>query len=503
MSGEARRAVTVEEILRHNSQSSCWLVVDGKVWDLTSFAPQHPGGGAIIWQHAGRDASASYNSIHAPSVLASNLDASCYKGELDASTVTAEWAAQTANDSDNNNNNNNNNNNDSDRKPPLASVISAQDFEDAAAASASAKAWAFYSSADTDCVTRDANRRDFSRIRLRPRLMRDVKAVSTATTILGERAGLPVFVSPAAMARMVHPDGEKGIARGCVAQRVPQCISTNASFPIAEIVASLYVNKDRAASAALLRHVRSLGVRTVFVTIDAPQPGKREADERVRADTTLASPMSGARAANDSRGGGMGRLMGGYIAADFTLAELGWLRSHWPGGRVVVKGVQSWEDAALCFQAGVDGVLLSNHGGRNLDTAPSSVLTLLECQANCPEIFARPGFEVLVDGGIRRGADVLKCLCLGATAVGLGRPFLYANCYGSEGVAHLVDIIRGELETAMALVGITDLAQCGPEYVSTLELDGMVVRGREHPYAKGRRGGGPGYLWNISMYMHI
>jgi len=112
-------------------------------------------------------------------------------------------------------------------------------------------------------------------------------------------------------------------------------------------------------------------------------------------------------------------------------------------------------------------------------------MTLLECQLNCPEIFSR--LEVFVDGGIRRGGDILKCLCLGATAVGFGRPFLYAVNYGQEGVEHFIEIMKNELQVAMALIGITDLSQCDASYVNTAELDWMVAKGQNHPYATGRR----------------
>lgn len=112
-------------------------------------------------------------------------------------------------------------------------------------------------------------------------------------------------------------------------------------------------------------------------------------------------------------------------------------------------------------------------------------MTLLECQMNCPSIFAQ--LEVYIDGGVRRGADILKALCLGATAVGMGRPFLYALNYGEEGIEHFVEILKTELTTAMALIGITDLSQCHPGLVSTLDLDHLVSKGEGHPYATGRR----------------
>ncbi|KAK5127452.1 hypothetical protein LTR85_006791 [Meristemomyces frigidus] len=479
--------LTVEEISKHNRPDDCWIVVDGKVWDITEFAPQHPGGGEIIWKHAGRDATTSYSSIHAPSVLPNNLDPSKLKGTVDKRTITDEWQRPPPSATPQLKLH---------EKPPLETIINAQDFEDIAQRTITKKTWAFYSSASTDCITRDKNKDYFSRIWFRPRLLRSVGTVSTRTTMLGHDVGLPIFVSPAAMAKMIHPDGEKGIARGCVEDRVPQCVSTNASFPIEEIIPAvpqeakhpfffqLYVNKDRAQSEKLLRHVRSLGIDTVFVTIDGPVQGKREADERVKADESLSTPMSGQKAKNDRRGGGIGRIMGNYIDPNFTWDEFAWLRKHWQG-KIVVKGVQCWQDAKRCADEGMDGVLLSNHGGRNLDSSPPVIMTLLECQMNCPEIFSK--LEVFVDGGVRRGGDVLKCLCLGATAVGFGRPFLYALNYGEEGVQHFIDIVKQELEIAMALVGITDLSQCDASYVNTAELDPLVARGKAHPYATGKR----------------
>jgi len=453
---------------------------------MTEFAPEHPGAPDIIWKHAGRDASTSYSEVHPPSLVSKNLDPSKLKGKLDKTTITADFykPPPTATPELRLH-----------EKPSLSAVINAQDFEEIGSRTATKKTWAFYSSADTDCLTRDRNKEYFGRILFRPRLLRDVKNVNTETTILGHKVGVPIYVAPAAMVKMIHPDGELVIAKGCLKERIPQGISTNASYPAEDIVQSipggghafffqLYVDKDRRKSEALLKRIWSLGIDTVMVTVDAPMPGKREADERVKMDETIRQPMSGMKGSNDKRGGGIGRLMGGFIAPDFTWNEFKWLRKSW-NGKIVAKGIQSWQDAKMCAEAGLDGVLLSNHGGRNLDTSPPAILSLLECQANCPEIFSQ--LEVLVDSGIRRGSDVLKCLCLGATAVGLGRPFLYASNYGEEGVEHLVDIIKTELATAMALIGITDVKQCEPKYVSTLELDPLVSRGEEHPYATGRR----------------
>jgi L-lactate dehydrogenase (cytochrome) len=294
-------------------------------------------------------------------------------------------------------------------------------------------------------------------IGLRPRILRDVKIVDTSTSMLGQKMTLPIFCAPAAMAKMVHPSGEKGIALGCRVKGIPQCISTNASFPIAEIFEAvsapgkyggfegkgeipiffqLYVDKQREKSEKLLKHVEELGVKAIFVTVDAPVPGKREADERITADESLITPMSGAKAKNDAKGGALGRIMGGYIDASLSWDDIPWLRKC-TSLPIVLKGVQTAMDAKRAMEIGIEGILLSNHGGRSLDTAPAPVLLLLELHKCCPEVFDK--MEVFVDGGVMRGTDIFKALCLGAKSVGIGRGFLFALNYGQEGVEKYIE----------------------------------------------------------------
>lgn len=175
----------------------------------------------------------------------------------------------------------------------------------------------------------------------------------------------------------------------------------------------------------------------MFVTVDQPTPGKREADERVKADGAVLAPTpNGATASNDSKGGGLGRTMGGFIDSTLNWQDIKWLRraTRLP---IVLKGVQTAADAIKAVEHGVDGLLIGNHGGRSLDTSSPAIMILLELQLTCPNIFKH--IEVYVDGGIRRGTDMFKALCLGAKAVGMGRPFLYATNYGPEGVAHLIE----------------------------------------------------------------
>ncbi|TAQ91342.1 hypothetical protein B7494_g369 [Chlorociboria aeruginascens] len=505
------RLISTKEIVKHNIPEDLWIVVDDNVYDMTEFAPQHPGGAEIIHGYAGRDATQSYSAVHAPSLIQTTLPSSAYLGTLDTSSLTTDWVKPpppvSASLSPS-------------KRPPLDSLINTYDFVSSARISLTPKTWAFYSSAATDLHTKHRNTSAYTDIGLRPRALINVKNVSTKTSVLGSRMDMPIFCAPAAMARMVYPEGERALAQGCRKKGIPQCVSTNASFPIAEIFSAvsqpgyygdepgelpvwfqLYVDKQREKSEALLRHVEKLGVKAIFVTVDAPVPGKREADERVKADEGLSTPMSGATAKNDSKGGALGRIMGGFIDASLAWSDIPWLRriTKLP---IVLKGIQNFMDAKKAMELGIEGIVLSNHGGRSLDTAPPPILVLLEIQRNCPEVLDK--MEVMLDGGVMRGTDIFKALCLGAKAVGIGRGFLYALNYGEEGVRKYVDseltfaivlrdptnshsVLKDELETTMRMMGITDLSQVHPGFLNTKAVDHLIPDGGDdHPYAKWR-----------------
>lgn len=432
------RSISVEEISKHNSSDDCWLAIDNEIWDLTEFAPQHPGGAQIILKYAGRDATQPYSEIHSPSVLSTNLHPSKHIGSLDKSTVTPEWSRPPPEATKELQHN---------EKPPLYTIINTYDFETIASQTSTPKTWAFYSSAASDLITRELNRSLYSRIFFRPRTMRDVSNISLQTTILGHPVSSPFFCSPAAMAKLIHPDGEIAMAAACASKSIIQCISNNASFSAEEICTphpthpfffQIYVNKDRPKSEALLHNIDSNlpNIKAIFVTVDASLPGKREADERVKADESVKVAMTDATATNDKTGGSYGRLMGRYIDNALNWNDISWLRKH-TKLPIVLKGIMTAADAKLAAEYGVDGILLSNHGGRNLDTSPPAIVVLLEIHRRFPEILDQ--LEIYVDGGIRRGSDILKAVCLGARAVGVGRPFLFAAGYGREGVEHLID----------------------------------------------------------------
>ncbi|MCJ1309150.1 hypothetical protein MMC25_002805 [Agyrium rufum] len=376
------------------------------------------------------------------------------------------------------------------KKPELSKIISAYEFQDIAARQFSKKAYAFYSSAATDLVTYDANRDIFRRIMLRPRVMRNVKHVSIKRSILGYRCQAPFFVSPTAMASLAHPEGEKAIARACANEGLIQIISSNASFPLADIVAAgkkdqvfflqLYVNQDRSKSEDLLREAQILGIKAIVVTVDAPVPGKREADERVPTEG-VQSGLSGAKAESDSKGAAYGRVMGKYIDASLTFDDVPWIKRASRGLPIILKGVQYGPDAYQALLYGVQGIILSNHGGRSIDTAQSPILALLELHRSWPVVLKN--MEVYIDGGILRGTDILKALALGATAVGIGRPWLYSLAYGEQGARHLSRILKDELENSLRLCGMTDVDGLDPSLLNTGDIDHLVPMGDGHPYA--------------------
>ncbi|KAK3359957.1 FMN-dependent dehydrogenase [Lasiosphaeria hispida] len=385
-------------------------------------------------------------------------------------------------------------------KPPLPSLISTHDFAAAFPLAVPPKTLAFVTSAATDSLTHAANTAAYAAITLRPRVLRDVAGpVALRTTLLARPVRSPIYAAPTSMGRTVHPEGEREIARGCVTAGAAVVVSTSASFAVRDVLRvvggrvpaffQLYVDRDRGKSEAVLREAVEAGAGAVWVTVDAPVIGKREADERVPLEEgKVTTPMSGAQAVRDAAGGGLGRIMGKYVDASLAWGDVAWLRACLPRGMpVVLKGIQTAADAVRAMEAGVEGIVVSNHGGRSLDTSPATILVLLELQRCCPQVFDR--MEVFVDGGVMRGTDVFKGLCLGARGVGIGRGILYGLGYGEGGVRKYMEILNDELETTMRMCGVTSLDELHPGLLNTRAVDHLVPSSldEEHPYAKWRR----------------
>ncbi|KAL3470482.1 FMN-dependent dehydrogenase-domain-containing protein [Aspergillus californicus] len=472
------RPISVEDVRVHDKPDDCWLVINDEVWDLSSFAGQHPGGAAVILKYAGRDATDAFLEIHATPIIRENLSTEHFKGRIDQSTVTPEWKNTIPEHSPKHRS-------PAKAKPPLDSLINSHDFEKAAAASAPPKAYAFYSTADTDCWTRDANESMLKRIWFRPRVMRDVTEVNTSTTMLGIPISVPLFICPTGVTRLISSEAEKGLARAAKSMGILEIITTNSGYPLDEILEEapdhpflfqLYLNKDREKSRELLLKVERLGFNAIFLTVDAAGRGKRESDERLKSEDEIVDPVTGKRI---KASGGLTKVMGRFIDQGMTWRDIEWIRSV-TSLPIILKGITTAADAKIAMDYKVDGIVVSNHGGRNLDYSPPSILVLLEMHRICPEIFHQ--MEVFIDGGFRRGSDILKALCLGAKAVGIGRSFLYALHYGTEGVEHLIQLLKGEMESAMKLIGIKNLSEVHPGLVNTADVDHLVPSGPEHPY---------------------
>ncbi|KAK1091839.1 hypothetical protein LTR48_005504 [Friedmanniomyces endolithicus] len=485
------RTYTYAEVQQHRSTDSCWVVLYGQVYDVTSFLPSHPGGGKVILQLAGSDATEEYDPIHPPANLGpfdmTTLPAK--EATFPAPTSTTQSPAQTQAEED--------------PLTSLADCLNLDDLETLATRHISRKAWAYYYSAGDDLHSKHLNNTVYSRILLRPRIFVDCTRCDTSTTFLGHRVNLPFFVSPAAMARLGNPAGERGIAQACGKFGALQIISNNASQTPEQIVEGsapgqifgwqLYVQNERSKSEAMLKRIHALPqIKFICLTLDAPVPGKREHDERnknVGASLPVTSSVAQASAASPQRleesiespsfaSGGVGNALFAGTAADLTWSStLPWLakHTHLP---IVLKGLQTHEDAYIASQYApqVKGIILSNHGGRELDTAPPAIHTLLEIRKFCPEVFRK--VEVVVDGGIKRGTDVVKALCLGARGVGLGRAPLFAlGAGGVEGVEKMLGILRAEVETAMRLLGVERVGELGGRHVNARAVERDVYEG--------------------------
>ncbi|KXS95652.1 hypothetical protein AC579_10569 [Pseudocercospora musae] len=490
------KTFTFDEVQQHKSKESCWVILYGNVYDVTSFLPDHPGGSKIILQLAGSDATEEYDPIHPPGILEGSLPESAKLGKIDQTTLPAEEKAPVEDGAVA-----------EEYIPTLNDCLNLDEIEDLATKKISRKAWGYYYSAGDDLYSKTFNTTVYRNILLRPRIFVDCTNCDTSTTILGAKVSVPFFVSPAAMARLGHSDGEHGIAKAAAKFGVAQIISNNASQTPEQIIEGaapdqvfgwqLYVQTERKKSEDMIARIHKLPqVKFICLTLDAPVPGKREHDERVKnvssnlpvrsgvQSGSASKPIESSAPESDAEGisiggdGGVGKALFAGTAPDLTWkTTLPWLAKH-TKLPIILKGLQTHEDAYLAslHAPQVAGIILSNHGGRALDTAPPAIHTLLEIRKYCPEVLDK--IEVYVDGGIKRGTDVVKALALGAKAVGLGRAPLFGNGAGGQaGVERVFEILKAETETAMRLLGVEKVGELGPQHVNARAVERDIFDG--------------------------
>lgn len=328
-------------------------------------------------------------------------------------------------------------------------VVCLADLEAAARAVVSEMAYAYVSGGAGDELTLAWNVEAFRRIRLRPRVLADLQGMDTRSTLLGTALPMPVLLAPTAYHRLMHPEGEVATARGAAAAGVPYVVSTATTTPLDEIARAaegvrwfqLYPLGDRARTQELVRTAEAAGCRAVCLTVDTPVAGVRNREQRARVRLPAGVTAPYFHHVVDAAD----------VRTSFTLLtwrDVAWLQSitRLP---VLLKGILTGEDADRAAREGVSGIVVSNHGARNLDTVPATIDAL-------PEVAEAVGgrIPILLDGGVRRGTDIVKAIALGATAVMIGRPYLYGLAVaGAAGVAAVLAMLRAELEAALALTG--------------------------------------------------
>lgn len=370
-------------------------------------------------------------------------------------------------------------------KPDLSEILSLHDFEAVARHTMNRRGWNYYSSGADDEITMRENNTAYQRIWFRPRILRDVTKVDFSTEILGHKSSMPVYITATALGKLGHPEGEVVLTRAAHEHGIIQMIPTLASCGFDEMVDAaapgqvqflqLYVNADKSRTKKIIEHAGKRGVKALFITVDAPQLGRREKDMRTKFEGNASSHQTkgGDKVQRDA---GAARAISSFIDPSLSWKDIPFLKECAGDMKIILKGVQSWEDAVLAAERGCDGVVLSNHGGRQLDTAPAGITILPEVVAalNQRGLLVPPGkprFEIMVDGGVRRATDVLKAVALGATAVGVGRPFLYSmSTYGFEGVCHMLQILKDEFEMNMRLIGAPTLTDVVPSMVDISAL---------------------------------
>jgi isopentenyl diphosphate isomerase/L-lactate dehydrogenase-like FMN-dependent dehydrogenase len=359
----------------------------------------------------------------------------------------------------------------------LDELVNVADFERRAAEVLEPGVLGYYAGGAGDEWTLRDNVAAFERHRLRPRVLVDVSGVSAATTVLGSPVSMPLLVAPTALHRLAHPDGEPAAARAAAAAGTIFTLSTLATSRPREVCAAappaprwfqLYVLRDRGVSQALIDEAVECGFDAIVLTVDAPRAGRRERDLR----TGFAVPPEVSMPAIDAAVGGPASLTPveffSLVDATLTWRELERLASSC-SLPVVVKGVHTAEDAVLAADHGAAAVIVSNHGGRQLDRV-SAALDML------PEVAEAVGdrVEVLMDGGVRRGTDVLTALALGARAVLVGRPVLWGlACGGEAGVLRVLEILKAEIELGLTLLGTPS-----PEDVTAAHVAGRGAASR-------------------------
>lgn len=380
----------------------------------------------------------------------------------------------------------------------LASALTIDDLRKIAKRRTPQAPFDYTDGAANEEITLRRSREAFRNIEFHPNILRDVSEVQTSSTLLGGPSAFPVAIAPTGFTRMMHTEGEIAGATAAAKFGIPFTLSTMGTASIEDVAKAapngrnwfqLYLWTDREKSLALIHRARDAGNDTLFVTVDVPVAGARLRDKRngmsIPPALTLKTILNALPrpewwinflttaplefASLSSWKGTVGELIDQMFDPTVTFEDLKWIRQEWPG-KLVVKGIQSIEDAKKLTSYGVDGIVLSNHGGRQLDRAPIPFHLL-------PAVHKEVGkdIEIMVDTGIMSGADIVASVALGAKSTLIGRAYLYGLMSGGyDGVVRALEILTDEIRRTMQLLGVNSLEELSPKHITQLQELGPV-----------------------------
>ncbi|KAH0719811.1 hypothetical protein KY284_004841 [Solanum tuberosum] len=357
----------------------------------------------------------------------------------------------------------------------MGEITNVMEFEAIAKQKLPKMVYDYYASGAEDQWTLAENRNAFSRILFRPRILIDVSKIDLSTTVLGFNISMPIMVAPTAMQKMAHPDGEYAIARAASAEGTIMTLSSWGTSSVEEVASTgpgtrffqLYVYKDRNVTIQLVRRAERAGFKAIALTVDTPRLGRREADIKNRFNLPPHLSLKNFEGLdigklNKAEDSGLASYVAGQVDRSLSWKDVQWLQTI-TSLPILVKGVITAEDAKIAVQSGAAGIIVSNHGARQLDYVPATIMALEEV------VKAVQGrIPVFLDGGVRRGTDVFKALALGASGVFIGRPIIWSLAAdGEAGVKKALQMIRDEFELTMALSGCRSLKEITRNHVMT------------------------------------
>lgn len=457
--------VLVDEIMKHNTLNDCWVAIHGQVFDVSEFLQLHPGGSSRILKFAGGDATKSFDSMHTEDVLKRIIETKSIKllgslrGEF-KEDLTEEEIAIFENRQ---------------RIPSIDKIFNVSDFEFVAKKVLPKSTFFYYATGASDEYSLRENHYAYKRVFFRPKMLQELaEEIDTSTEMMGNKVDIPIYITAFAGAKLAHPLGEYNLQRAAYQWNIMQMVPKQLCFGWDEFMAD--VPKDQKQWFQLhFQTVQELDeieetikkvdsyktVKGIFINVDVGELGHREKDSKARAES-----LNDASADILSLIADNGKAK--YGAVTWKHLERVRASTNLP---IALKGVQRGEDVVLAAEKGINGVILSNHGGRQLDFSRPPLEVLVEARQMLKEKGLEDKIDIYLDGGVRRGSDVIKALCLGAKGVGMGRPFLYAMAgYGEEGVSKLIDLIKTEMVNHMKLLGVDNIKDLNEELVDVKNL---------------------------------